>query len=232
VQEQVKSAFRPIVGGAVMMPLRWMVLVVLLLAGSALAVRLGPIIARENNARRVVSRVGGYAEPYRRGPRWLRRWVGDERMGWLDGIASVAADKTSFGDAELACLRGLADLEELSLNETNVTDDGMRYLEDMPSLRYLFLNHTRISSAGLAHIKGLRNLESLSLVNTDVGDEGMKYLAELSHLEYLDVCRTRVTDDAIPHIKQMPALTECRAYGSDMSMSAQNWLSDVFSDRE
>ena len=57
-------------------------------------------------------------------------------------------------DAELACLKGLTDLQGLSLHSTDITD------------------------AGLEHLKGLKNLEALRLERTQVTDEGVKKLQQ------------------------------------------------------
>jgi len=45
-------------------------------------------------------------------------------------------------------VKGLASLEFLMLNKTEVTDAGLKYLEGMTNLELVSLHHTRVTDAG------------------------------------------------------------------------------------
>src|SRR4051812_9253827 len=67
-------------------------------------------------------------------------------------VVRIYLGQTQAGDAELELLKGLTQLEELSLANSKVTD------------------------AGMAHLAGLTKLQSIHLADTAVGDEGLKKL--------------------------------------------------------
>ncbi len=84
-----------------------------------------------------------------------RRWIGGgEGFKHLDAIANVSSlviqGIDQFGDQEMAHLRGLCELRSLSLMDTQVTDDGLVYLRDLPSIEWLSLS-SRSSSSPMEH---------------------------------------------------------------------------------
>ena len=64
----------------------------------------------------------------------------------------------------------------MNLAGTEITDEGLRYLADMP-LQKLHLERTQIGDAGLVHLKTLQDLEYLNLYGTQVTDAGLIHLA-------------------------------------------------------
>jgi hypothetical protein len=67
-------------------------------------------------------------------------------------------------------------LESLSLIATNVTDDQLKILAGLKSLRSLRLNQTVVSDAGLKHIGRMKSLKYLCLGGVDATPEGVKQL--------------------------------------------------------
>lgn len=57
-----------------------------------------------------------------------------------------------------------------------ITDDDIPRLWSLQKCCYLDLDDTRVTDAGLRHLEGLSALESLSLYNTGVTDEGLRKL--------------------------------------------------------
>jgi hypothetical protein len=60
----------------------------------------------------------------------------------------------------------------LSLDDSRITDEGLRHIGQITSLRELSLNDTRITDAGLLHLTRLKNLKDLYLGNTRVTKSG------------------------------------------------------------
>ena len=60
-----------------------------------------------------------------------------------------------------------------------MTDIGLRSLEGLTGLTLLSLDNTQVKNDGLAHLAGLKALRRLSLVNTAVTDAGLSHLAGL-----------------------------------------------------
>jgi uncharacterized membrane protein len=104
-----------------------------------------------------------------------------------------AAINRKFGDAELAQLTSLAaNIVDLDLAGTKVTDPGLAPVATMQNLHRLRLDRTSITDAGLRQLRGLRKLEYLNLYSTSITDAGLKTLAALPNLRHIYVWKTRV----------------------------------------
>ena len=62
-------------------------------------------------------------------------------------------DQTTITDGGLRHLPGLKRLRELLLNSTKVTDDGLRHLTRLSGLRYLWIANTNVSNTGITEFK-------------------------------------------------------------------------------
>jgi hypothetical protein len=152
-------------------------------------------------------------------------------------------------DRYLAAIAGLGQLEELILDETNVTDDGLRHLSNLRQLRKLSLYAAhRVSDPGLAHLAALNHLEvldlsetqaadacgetlaqlgelrRLNLAHTPVGDAVAQRLRGLSQLEYLNLSGTKVTSQGLAHLTELIQLKELYLADTAVDDSGLNHL--------
>lgn len=91
-----------------------------------------------------------------------------------------------LNDARLAQLAGLAKLEYLQTNLAQLTDDGVKPLARLKSLRNLKFFHPgkEFSGAGLAYLAELPNLERLTVAGSlAFNDDGMAAVARLTGLK-------------------------------------------------
>lgn len=101
-------------------------------------------------------------------------------------------------DDLLARIAGIEGLAGLSLGGSwRVTDEGVRHLARVPTLRRLDLSGTGITDAALDVLRELPALEQLSLAGTPVTDEGAARLAHAERLEKLDLGGTATGDGAL-----------------------------------
>jgi len=124
----------------------------------------------------------------------------DESALVLDRIEGV-------DDAGLKQLRGMdtSRLRVIVLSNTCVTGDFIEYLSDLPALRQLYLNGSRVSKdAPLDYLP--HSLEVLNLDDTSVGDAAIARLPRLWHLELVCLRNTRVTDRSIEILSRLPRL--------------------------
>lgn len=96
-------------------------------------------------------------------------------------------------------------LTNLRLGLTDVTDDGIRDLADCQHLRSLDLFRTKISDTSLVWLSDLK-LEHLGLGRTAVTDVGLPELAEYPDLKYLDLRGTALTDRGLHFLSEAPLL--------------------------
>ena len=83
----------------------------------------------------------------------------------------------------------LKEVEELSLEETNITDEGLKELTKLKKLTELILFGCK-----------------------QITDAGLKELARLTHLDVLWVSETRVTKAGV--VKLQKALPKCKIYSN------------------
>ncbi|WP_254512977.1 hypothetical protein [Anatilimnocola floriformis] len=138
-------------------------------------------------------------------------------------------------DADLSPFLNQRRLTELNLWKQPMTDLGLLLVSQNSDLRALELDDTGISDDGLRHLASLRKLEVLSLSGTQITSVGMKHLMPLQRLEILDLEQTLVDDSAVPHLKKLKAIrsirigqTRCSSQGKE---ELYQWVSRIYEER-
>jgi|GEM_PF-5678936 len=98
-----------------------------------------------------------------------------------------------------------------------ITDDGLRYLENMPKLTELSLNETSITDAGLRKLASVTGLRKLNLADNDITGQGFSELSGLHRLEHLDVSFTSFTDEGLSELKLFHNLKALNLEGTKIS---------------
>jgi len=134
---------------------------------------------------------------------------------WDEIIALLAANAPAqlgamgqMTDEILADVAQVDGIVGLRLNGSRgVTDEGLRHLAGMTTLKRLDINGTSITDRGLEVLRHLPALENLSLSGTAVTDAGARELAHCHSLARLDLGWTRTGDGAIRALAGKRALT-------------------------
>ena len=121
-------------------------------------------------------------------------------------VVEVNLNRLAVGDPELFLLRDFSQLTDLSLEETRVTVNGLRYLRHLEHLEWLNLYRTRVGDAGLKALSDLPRLAHLPLGDTNITDAGLAHLVGLESLRYLGLRATRVTDAGLIHLGRLKNL--------------------------
>lgn len=114
-----------------------------------------------------------------------------------------------LNDERLAQMTSLAKLEYLQTNLAQVTDDGIKPLAKLKSLRNLKFFHPgkSFSGAGLAHLAELPNLEQLTVAGSlAFNDQGMAAVAKLSGLKEFRTWHAGTTDDGVKKLRELKKL--------------------------
>jgi hypothetical protein len=150
------------------------------------------------------------------GPEWLRQRLGDDFFATV-----VHADVVD--DEGLEKLHLLPDLQALTLSH-DVTDAGLKHLENLQTLEELTLPAALVGDRGVEHIRALTRLRCLKICNDNpadtkrlVTDAALETIARLSRLEKLSLKGTHVTDAGLVHLKRLPRLREFDLSGTAVS---------------
>jgi len=108
----------------------------------------------------------------------------------------------SFGDGDLSMLVGLPKLASLYVSYTEITDEGMKQLGEIGSLKGIGCGGNRVTAAGIAPLTKLSNLGYLDINNCPlVTDEVFDHLREIPTIRQLDLNRTSVTPEAVERFR-------------------------------
>ncbi|MEW4489414.1 hypothetical protein AB1L42_15130 [Thalassoglobus sp. JC818] len=126
----------------------------------------------------------------------------------------VAADckNASITDADLEHFKGLPSLVKLSLENGEITSDGLVVLESLPQITELSLRRcSNVDASGLEHLKKLPNLERLYLLYTRTNNDGLAHVGELNKLKVLDLrgCM-EVGDEGLKHLESLNNLVDLK----------------------
>lgn len=117
-----------------------------------------------------------------------------------------------LSNGELKRLSGLSDLLELQLMSNaevgSVTDAGLNLIDNLPVLRRLYLDRSRITDDSLANLRRFPALQHLRLRGTRVSNAGVAHLNALPNLQILDLGQTSVDDAVVSKLNAIPGLTD------------------------
>jgi len=128
--------------------------------------------------------LGIVAERTRQQKKTLERFrkygpLAEFRFGNVVGLTLTDPDQHGpdyGGDDDLLHLKELTQLECLTIECHNVTEDGLSQLEHIRLLKRLDLYELRITDSGMDSLKKLNNLEELYLLRADVGEADIEEL--------------------------------------------------------
>jgi hypothetical protein len=94
---------------------------------------------------------------------------------------------TNLDDVGLEHVSQVATLENLDLQDTKITNDGLAYLARLPRLRHLRLKENRqLTNECVPHLLRLESLTDLQIHETSIDQHGVESLASLPNLR--DIC--------------------------------------------
>jgi hypothetical protein len=171
------------------------------------------------------------------------------KPGFLGTIGQTEWSNVSFRNLEFddAALARLADthgdrITGLYLENTGVTDAGLRNLHKFTMLRHLMIRNYRqrkrpgtaellapITDDGLTHLKGLNHLWTLNLSDLPVTDAGLAAVNELPELMSLYLSNTKVQGHGLAQLKSLPRLSILYLDGSAITEDGLKSLSGATS---
>jgi len=136
-------------------------------------------------------------------------------LGECSTIKKLTISGKTITDATLPLLAGLTELEELSTDGIQLTDEGYRHFAAFKKLRSLALFHPAFRSkeftgSGLAHLKKLPNLERLTFAGSTAGDAAMTAIGEITQLKVFSTWHTAQTQAGNAHLLKLTNLTSLR----------------------
>lgn len=135
-------------------------------------------------------------------------------------VIEISLNKSEIGNDGPACAGAFPELERLWLKKSGVTDSGLPNVAGLSNLKKLGLDDNEVSDTGLEHLAKLSNLEVLLLSATKVTGPGLDHLKGLSSLNTLDLSRTQIDDAGLEPLKAMTSLRSLTLVGTKVTLAA------------
>jgi hypothetical protein len=113
-------------------------------------------------------------------------------LGPVLALEELVSNKTPLRDPALEHLCAGGKLRLVIMNESKITDAGLRLLRNNPQPLALHIAGAPVTDEGLGALAG-KKFESLVLDNTAITDDGLLKLGSLHGLWYLSLDRTKVS---------------------------------------
>jgi len=182
-----------------------------------------PAIERAAKARRItlaleaeIKEVDGKLICTQSGPQWLYLATGDTGMEIFDIPAAIdlyngnnplkgkGGRNEKVTDEWLKRLSGVSTLRRLDLANCAIQGDGLQHIGGLTGLRELNLTLTPVKDDALKHLAGLAELRSLGLASTQCNGTGFQHLKTLKKLENVNFHFTPLNDDGLRAIAEVP----------------------------
>ena len=125
-------------------------------------------------------------------------------------------DAVNITDKGAAELRNCTKLERIYISESKLTDESLRMFSELPNLTSLSLQFSNFSNAGVRYVRNLKQLETLAVCGIDgrpseITDDSLEFLLELPNFVLLGVQNTNVSPEFETRMKaKFPACTVWR----------------------
>jgi metallo-beta-lactamase class B len=134
-----------------------------------------------------------------------------EALGRLAHLKTLSTSGEALNDKTLSYLTGLVELEDLSTNLAQFTDDGLWQLTLLTNLKQIKFFHTSLkrkdfTGRGFAQFASMKNLRRLTVAGCPFNDEGMAAVGKLTQLENFRTWHTYQTEAGNEHLKLLTNL--------------------------
>lgn len=133
-------------------------------------------------------------------------------------------DPLTAQDADIRQIQVATKLEQLAINGSQVTADGLRGLEKLNHLKILEYERMNNADACLKVIARFPSLEKLLLADSDTTNLAAVHFEKMSSLKYLDLSHTKVNSDFFAKHQLPKSLTHLRLDGLDLDASVVDKL--------
>lgn len=138
-----------------------------------------------------------------------------QTLGSCTTLKDLTISGRALNDRTLGLLAGLTELERLSTDGMQLTDEGFRHFRAFKKLKSLSLFHPAFRSAeftgsGLAVLKDLPLLERLTFAGSTAGDEALAAVGEITQLKDFRTWHTAQTQAGNAHLLKLKNLTGLR----------------------
>ena len=130
-------------------------------------------------------------------------------LGSFTTIKDLTISGKTITDDTLALLTGLSELERLSSDGIQLTDEGYKHFVAFQKLKSLSFFHPafrseKFTGSGLSYLKALPKLEKLTFAGSTAGDTAMEAIGQLTQLKEFRTWHTAQSQAGNAHLLKLP----------------------------
>lgn len=133
---------------------------------------------------------------------------GFSHVGKCAQLTQLRIVRTGVTDDAFEHLTNLQQLQSLDISNVVVRDKSMRAIGELRQLKKLRLYSTAITDEGLVNLKNLSQLRELTLYRCTINGRGFSAISSLKNLQRLCITSSELNDDGISAIGCLPGLME------------------------
>jgi hypothetical protein len=150
------------------------------------------------------------------------------QLSALPEIVSLGLENTVIAESDWPNISRFQKLEAVLLGHSNITDDGVKHLSQLPNLEEVSMGNTKgITDAAIPYISKLPKLTNLKLGSTNITDEGLRALSPISKLDILELPSVKVTSNGVELLKNIPSLVVLTLDWTDVDDRALDHLGQL-----
>ena len=147
------------------------------------------------------------------------------QLSALPEIEFLGLENTEISESDWHNLSKFRKLKIIHLGNSNISDDGVKSLSELPELDTLSMSDTKgITDSALPYISKLPKLTNLKLQSTKITDQGLRTLSPHSELGILELRGLKVTSDGVELLKNIPTLKVVTLDWTDVDDRALDFL--------
>lgn len=138
-----------------------------------------------------------------------RKFIGQQTL-----LGHIDADRADLNDDWLIELPAMDRLTFLSLDETEgITDAGIVHIARHKNIEHLFLSYTHLTDEGLKAIQTIRTLKRVWMEKTKISDAGMEGFRQIPGIEEIGIAYTEVTNEGLMRLSDISSLKKVGVKG-------------------
>ncbi|MFN7544308.1 MAG: leucine-rich repeat domain-containing protein [Acidobacteriota bacterium] len=143
--------------------------------------------------------------------------VQDKGLKHLEGLTELRELRLAQGRIKNFSLAPFQKLEGLDLSYSTATDEVLKGIAGLKTLRRLNLRDTLVTSEGLKNVGSIESLEELDLYGMKIGDQGLGYLRNLKRLRKLNLLGGPISDESSEVLAGFVNLRELNLYRAELT---------------
>ena len=125
---------------------------------------------------------------------------GESEQDAVGALEKLGVNLKKNKDGRVVAFRSPLNLKKSIELEGKLTDDQLRHIKPLVTLKLVSIDSKVATDAGLRHLQGLKNLETLFISEAQVTDAGLAYLSGNLKLTQLKFMYTPITGSGLAHL--------------------------------